>query len=340
MSTFFGNLAPFDNPDFWPSLAFVNHIAEDAPPACLLECTRCLRRLRTPLRTAKGTLSVRESLLLQWRTADGQRFAQSEIAPFPGLPGESVADAERFVQRLAGQFFGPPGSPTAARAPDSLPCTAFGLADWLRVDAPPAPPVASAALAAIDAAPASVPANAPVIKLKVGSAPPATELQCFARWAQHHPAARFRLDPNQAWSPAIAQSWAEALSPALRQRIEFVEQPFPDAVFDFPQLTRFAQHFPLPLALDEWLSSPTALRAALASAWPGFFVIKASLLGDPAAWLPATGPVAHRCVVSSVFESPIGLQRLQHLATHFPATNVHGLGTAAFFDDSVCSALH
>jgi O-succinylbenzoate synthase len=68
--------------------------------------------------------------------------------------------------------------------------------------------------------------------------------------------------------------------------------------------------------------------------WQGYWVIKPSLMGSPESWMQLPGLDPEKVVLSSVFESGIGLSALIRLAARFNTTS-HGFGTTAFFDDGL-----
>lgn len=134
--------------------------------------------------------------------------------------------------------------------------------------------------------------------------------------------ALIRLDANRVWSYNEAVLFVQF---AGRGQIEFIEEP----VSDLKQLDEFYQASHLPIALDETLSSD-----------PGFathegvkvYVLKPMVLGGVVAaldWIDKGRRQGRRTIISSAFESPVGLSVLKALAclTEEPS----GLGTEAWF---------
>jgi O-succinylbenzoate synthase len=267
------------------------------------------------------------------RDSGAQGFG--EVAPLPEFGSESLDDA---LARLA-------SLPTDIRRDalkqairDAPPATAFGLWSALDAMAPAQPPpaaVSASLLALDDAAPRRIAAaradGAGVFKLKLGRNDPRREWRLLRQLAaQLLPDERLRLDPNRAWSTGDGVFWRERLGD-LTQVVEFVEEPFAAGLFDRAALCEEARRWPVPLALDEQLNGP-GLRGWTRLEWPGYWIIKPSLSGDPRLWVPQLAIHKDRVVLSSAFETGVGLTALLRLAQSFDGC-VHGLGTQAWFDD-------
>lgn len=169
-------------------------------------------------------------------------------------------------------------------------------------------------------------------KLKLGAGPVEGEWQRLKSVASRlKEAENLRLDANQGWSWNDWQFWKPRLAD-LADGVEYLEEPFPP---ETPPETWFreAGNTPLALALDETLD-PRSLTSWVRKGWPGFFILKPSLMGNPEEWLARIMPAADRVVLSSVFETGIGLTALLHLARLFPKRD-HGLGTVRFFHDDL-----
>ncbi len=134
------------------------------------------------------------------------------------------------------------------------------------------------------------------------------------------PGSRFRLDPNRAWG------FEEALSILNAVRdfpVEYIEEPLSDASL----LCDFLKFSPLPIALDETLREldPEDLvrfRGAAA------LVLKPTLMGSfqrAAAFAAAGAPLGMTSVVSSCFESGVGIYTLGRFAASLPMLAAAGL---------------
>ncbi|HSH09217.1 MAG TPA: hypothetical protein VK995_02435, partial [Oceanipulchritudo sp.] len=139
-----------------------------------------------------------------------------------------------------------------------------------------------------------------------------------------------RMDPNRSWDQMTWNYWRPWLE-HWGHLIEFVEEPFLPATKP-AEVLQAASVSPVPLALDESLSE-RGIEFWAKLGWPGYWVIKPSLCGDPTSWLSNKAIRKERVVLSSVFETGIGLSSLVTLAQAFPQTD-HGLGTQAWFTDT------
>ena len=100
-----------------------------------------------------------------------------------------------------------------------------------------------------------------------------------------------------------------------------------------------------PIALDESVSSMAALKTMVTDGWPGWIVIKPALMGDPREVMGLVEHLLSRTVVSSVFETGIGMSAVLQLARAMlppePDTAL-GFGTLAWFpeDDPLAGGFH
>ncbi|KXU37627.1 hypothetical protein AXK12_01425 [Cephaloticoccus capnophilus] len=139
---------------------------------------------------------------------------------------------------------------------------------------------------------------------------------------------RLRLDANGSWTQRIAEQWlTRCAEPRLAARIEFIEQPVWDGetagerpggvaynarggsaqkrrVDDV--LRGLSADYPTRLALDESVSSDGELRRWLGCGWQGVYVVKPTLLADPAAVLGELARAEARVVFSSALETAVG----------------------------------
>ena len=169
-------------------------------------------------------------------------------------------------------------------------------------------------------------------KLKVGMADAAEEWRLLQATATSLRAGeKLRLDPNRSWNEDNWNYWKPRLR-GITDCIEFLEEPFPEGL-SVDQVLRRAEASPVPLALDESLAEGR-LADWLERGWPGYWVIKPTLLGLSHVWVDALREHRSKVVLSSVFETGIGLSRLIRLAQEFPGID-HGLGTQDYFDDDL-----
>ncbi len=158
-------------------------------------------------------------------------------------------------------------------------------------------------------------------KIKVGRTSLKEEVDFLLRMPlPNH--ARLRLDANRAWSVSEALAFWDDIRP-LHSKIEYIEEPLQD-----PQLLHT---LPLPIAVDESLPDLKercwdiqALRA---------IILKPTLqdgISGTKWWIQQASDRNIDAVISSTFESSIGIHALCNLAALQPST-IHGLGTASWF---------
>ena len=299
-----------------------------------LAARRVVWSLRRPLTTGVGETRRR---VLQLRLQAEDREGRGEAAPLPGLHAESLADVEESLGRLASRW--------GERAPGQTP------REWARQAGLPLPPslewaldtawreaagegvaeVAPPSAGLLDAPPgrwadelAARPPRA-VWKVKLGRHEPAEEAAALVGLARRFPAAAWRLDANRAFSLAGALAFQHAARPFTPQ---WIEEPLADP----GELLAWRRQGGWPYALDESLREPLAADLAEgAAAW----VLKPSWLGpaEVERWFARARSLAHRdghapaCVVSSCFETPLGLAALGRLAARAPGRPAPGLGT-------------
>jgi len=171
------------------------------------------------------------------------------------------------------------------------------------------------------------------LKLKVGSASVAREIDRVKSvrtiMPQH---TKLRLDANRAWDIDMAVQFGKGVSDL---DIEYIEEPLTDS----QQLGRFYEQTGLVYALDESITAVSPEKLAPAKGL-GAIILKPTILGG----LAVTWRFARRAkelgmkpVVSSSFESSIGLVALANLAAAIAPTIACGLDTASWFADDLLS---
>ena len=145
--------------------------------------------------------------------------------------------------------------------------------------------------------------------------------------------ARLRLDANGAWDRRRAERWLERCA---ERPIEFVEQPVASTGRGADDLLLgLAGDFPTPLALDESLVHDGDVERWLAAGWPGLFVVKPALLGDPAAVCAQLAQAKAKVVFSSALETAVGAQAALRLAFAWPGERrALGFGVYPLFADA------
>lgn len=167
------------------------------------------------------------------------------------------------------------------------------------------------------------------IKLKVGQQKPVEDALLVREVAAGvGNNCTIRLDANRAWSLKDALHFAEHLQGV---RIEYIEEPLKSPRF----LPDFALQTGLPVALDESLRDKAWERLQKKRFRPTALIYKPMLSAHPAKWYSDSGsPV----VISSSFESGVGMQALIALATEVCTPNIPiGLDTYNWLQEDVLS---
>ena len=299
------------------------------------------RDLSRPLLTAGGKWSVREGLVVRLQDEAGNT-GYGEIAPLPAFGTENTEEALRFCASIPSRVGADEFDQLSAEAPTA---TAYGMwaarEDLMCPGEEPLKSATSALLSINDEALSRVieyrRKGYRVFKIKLGMADPSSEWNFLQGVLDGLVSGeQLRLDPNRGWDQPTWEFWTGKLSPHAGS-IEYIEEPFCREIHSPEDLLQVARETPIPLALDESLYGEDFSRW-LDLGWPGFWVVKASLLGTPD-WIAGLMSKAGRVVVSSALETGIGMGMLIRLASRFPDT-VHGLGTGDLFNDSLGATSH
>ena len=118
-----------------------------------------------------------------------------------------------------------------------------------------------------------------------------------------------------------------------RQQVEFFEQPL--AVGMEGEMAELSAKYEIPIALDESLNGPNGKQWLDSENWAGLFVIKPSALGSTEFLKHCLSKIGSRCILSSSFETSIGLAACLELASSLNGSNSFALGfdTQAVFSD-------
>ncbi|RMF16510.1 MAG: hypothetical protein D6758_07760 [Gammaproteobacteria bacterium] len=287
--------------------------------------------LTAPLSLAGGLrLPARQGLVLAETDDDGQIRAAAEAAPLPGFSQESVDDA---ADMLLSALSDSGDWPATAEHPSlqwALACLHDGTLHRATGAACDKVPGRNTNAVGIRTAGYGRSSDTTVTKIKLGPDPLTNAERVKAALAG---GARLRLDANRQLSHRDALSLLAALP---RQQVDGVEEPCP-TLRDSLWVCRRAG---LPLWLDETTRehTPAGLLEALGALKSGpeavgAVVLKPMLLGDKLnVWLDAARAHGWRVIISSTYESPLGLAALQRLAGQVAPEDVHGLDTGHLFE--------
>ena len=285
------------------------------------------RRYRLPLRTTVRTAHVvwiqREGLIIR---VEGERGAVGfgEVAPIPAFGTETIDEAGAACEQL-GEW---PDEARLNAIPSTLGCVRHALGTALaqttlsggHAGSPAQPTTAyrsvaallPAGRAAVEALRGRADAGFRTFKWKVGVGDAADEIALLDDVCAVMPeGARLRLDANGAWDRRIAERWLERCA---ERPVEFVEQPCAAPARAGESVRRrtddlllgLANDYPTPLALDEALVGDGDVERWIAAGWPGWYVVKPSLLGDVETALARLREAKATVVFSSALETAIG----------------------------------
>lgn len=132
------------------------------------------------------------------------------------------------------------------------------------------------------------------------------------------PAAKLRLDANEAWDPAWALEHVHAL---WRYDIEYVEQPIPSSR-PLAEIAAFRRASPVRVALDESATDPASLERILALRAADVVILKTQRAGGPdraGAMIRLAAEAGVQVTVTVSLESAIGTAVALHVASTLPA---------------------
>lgn len=287
--------------------------------------------LLKPLRLSAALLTERESLLLKW-TLNGRCY-WTEIAPLPGYSRESLAEADQQVRAFFKADLNWTSNTLSRRLATFTgalsPSVEMGLAalflelenNYFGI------PKLCGLLTESDLSEGvfKFPTYSAVTKVKVGLHPIEEDIERIRRiCSQNNFRGKLRLDANQQWTPDFIDKLCANIDIT---RVQWIEDPLRQA----DDYERWEQFSKIPFAYDETLfQSDRAVRkvAGLVA-----LILKPSLLGmaRTLALLEWAQQQQINRVISSGFETPIGLRALYALANKTARTEYHGLDTLKYF---------
>lgn len=170
------------------------------------------------------------------------------------------------------------------------------------------------------------------IKYKCGSYP-GTLPTLLERVSKRLPDLTIRIDVNGSWSPEETLS---NLNQFAGLPVEYVEEP---CTFTSPEaFSRIRDNSPLPLALDESITSLTQLEQILKAGRMDAVILKPTLLGSIPEIIATTSGVNSpvKRVFTSTIESAVARKTITRLALLAGSVDTaHGLDTGRLFQDDL-----
>ncbi|MCW8334653.1 o-succinylbenzoate synthase [Vibrio sp. SCSIO 43135] len=281
----------------------------------------------------ENKLTERHGLVVE--LTEGNKSVYGEIAPLPGFSVESVEEAlSQTQQQLALWLQG-----ESLDYNELYPSVAFGLS-MAELELTGALPVGGnyqAAPLCTGDPDELIPVlndmpGQKVAKVKVGLYEPIRDGMLVSLFLESIPDLTLRLDANRAWTPEKAQQFAKYISPSLRQRITFLEEPCQQP----NDSLSFAIDSGIAIAWDESLQH--AIRRddfKLEDLIGGkAIIIKPTLIGSVSrciGLIEKAQSLGIKAVISSSIESSLGLNQLARLAKWQLPDEVPGLDTIGLF---------
>lgn len=171
-----------------------------------------------------------------------------------------------------------------------------------------------------------------VAKIKVGLYEPIRDGMLVNLFLESIPQLTLRLDANRAWTPEKAQQFAKYVTPSLRQRISFLEEPCRSP----GDSLSFAINTGIAIAWDETLQDASRREDFRLEDLTGVkaIIIKPTLIGSVdfcIKLIEKAKSLGMKAVISSSIESSLGLTQLARFAKWQLPDEVPGLDTIGLF---------
>lgn len=269
-----------------------------------------------PIRIGSHLEPVRRGFFIQGTDARGNS-GWGEIAPLDGYGPDTLDEIKQIITISSIALPEPSGLPPSFRfgldcAKRELAAKQQGIAFRDTFGSQKRSQIWSATLVQPSESSAGINQKPKFIKVKVGSGPLDNDVSRISRLVAEMPSdGAIRLDANGLWTQEEAQKFATRLADQTGEqlkKIEFIEEPWRGC---------FSQklEYPLPMAIDESFSIQD-------DSWKNASVvmIKPSLFGTVDELLSTKQRIEaenKRLVLSSAFESPLGMSALVALASSF-----------------------
>lgn len=294
------------------------------------------RHFVNPLETGHGVWKEREGILIKLESEEGTGFG--EVAPIPFFQTETIDEARSFFGSL-GEFI----DPEDLKIPETLSCTAFALSSALaqitqttHIKDDRVFTIAGllpSGLASKEALVAKIALGFRTFKWKIGVLSFEEEAQIFDQLIGISGSEiKFRLDANASMGEDALEKWMQ-FAQKYRSQLEFFEQPM--AVGKESQMEAISAKYGLAIALDESLNGPNGREWFNQGIWSGLFVIKPCAYGSIDLLKNLYAEKGDLCILSSAFETSIGLAQCLELAASYKASPFAlGFDTQAAFSDT------
>ena len=296
-------------------------------------------QLTSPITWDRQARTHREGLLVC--LSHGDNLGWGDIAPLPGFSAESLTEAQARAEVFAKEIVGSPLRTLDLSVFTIPPSVRFGfelaLCNLDTATRKQSPQEASAVACCglighqknqqIRLAHSLVNSGYRAVKLKVGRQSLEEDLNTVHTICEKYPELKVRIDANRSWSIKAAGKFVRATQ---NLRLDYLEEPLRDKT-ELPELARNCN---IPIALDETLREQDAEKYRKVA---DVRVLKPTLAGGIYTTLAQIEQAIQenaRCIISSSYESGVGMLGLIELARKLPE-ETHGLDTHRAFKRDV-----
>jgi O-succinylbenzoate synthase len=290
------------------------------------------RSFKKPLITSQCILREREGLIIRLEN-DSENIGFGEIAPMPFLGSESFKDAKAFCSQIGNEI----NNDFIASINPTLPCCRHGIHSAFEMlqhsSSIQREFEVTALLSLANEQPSSHYADYKTFKCKIGISSFEKEKEAFIKFHANLPeGAKLRLDANGALSQNETKKWLNFLDDHSDCKIQFLEQPLSKGQESL--MAELIRDHRTPIALDESIVTSNDFQKILENEWPGWIIIKSSLIGDINHFRKLREQCILPIVYSSVFETAIGIEAgLALAATDNKNNHALGFGTIDYFPE-------
>ena len=264
-----------------------------------------------------------------------------DIAPLPGFSSESLTEAQARAEEFAREILESPPRTLDLSAIKIPPSVRFGfelaLCSLDSATKKQSPQEASAVACCgligheknqqIHLLHSLVSSDYRAVKLKLGRQSLEEDLNTVHTICGKYPELKVRVDANRSWSINTAKDFVRATQ---NLRLDYLEEPLKDTT----NLVELARNCTIPIALDETLRGQDAEKYHKVA---DVRVLKPTLAGGTYTTLAHIEQAIQdnaRCIISSSYESGVGMLGLIELARNLPE-EIHGLDTHKVFERDV-----
>ena len=296
-------------------------------------------RLTSPIAWDRQTRTHRRGLLVCLGHGDDSGWG--DIAPLPGFSAESLTEAQAWAEVFAREILESPLGTLDLSAIKIPPSVRFGFELALcnldtatsKQSQQEASAVACCGLIGHEnnqqfyLAHSLVSSDYRAVKLKLGRQSLEEDLNTVHTICGKYPELEVRVDANRSWSIKTAKEFVQATQ---NLRLDYLEEPLKDKT----ELMELARNCIIPIALDETLRGKDAKKYQKVA---DVRVLKPTLAGGIYTTLAQIEQAVQenaRCIISSSYESGVGMLGLIELARKLPE-EIHGLDTYKVFERDV-----